>query len=97
MQVATSAIADFELSLFDTQPAALCGGRNEFLLSARIDNLVSCFLATEALAQHAAAVDAVGAADERDVSLIALFDHEEAGRPHASPLSTPIRTSHISP
>ena len=68
-------IADFELSLYDTQGAALSGSRSEFLCSSRLDNLASCFTAVEALEAHA--TDSL--ADDEDVSVIALFDHEEVG------------------
>jgi len=84
--------------------------RNEFLLSARLDNLVSCFLATEALALHATgtAPDTAGGADdgavgadagvpvpaersaERDICLIALFDHEEVGSGSSVGAGSPI-------
>jgi aspartyl aminopeptidase len=68
-------IADFELSLYDTQGAALSGSRSEFLCSSRLDNLASCFTAVEALEAHA--TDSL--AEDEDVSVIALFDHEEVG------------------
>ena len=71
-----STIVDFELSLYDTQGAATGGLRDEFLCSSRIDNLASCFVAVEALLTHAAA-DTL--ADDADVSVVALFDHEEVG------------------
>jgi aspartyl aminopeptidase len=45
-------IVDFELSLYDTQGAAVSGYREEFLCSSRIDNLASCFVALEALVAH---------------------------------------------
>ena len=68
-------IADFELSLYDTQGAAISGSRSEFLCSSRLDNLASCFTAVEALEAHA--LDSL--ADDEDVSVVALFDHEEVG------------------
>ena len=71
------------------QPAAICGGRNEFLLSARLDNLVSCFLATEALALHVNDPEKTPEA-ERDIALIALFDHEEIGSGSAVGAGSPI-------
>ncbi|MGB2375968.1 MAG: M18 family aminopeptidase, partial [Porticoccaceae bacterium] len=36
-------VLDFELCLYDTQPAALIGLEQEFLASGRLDNLLSCF------------------------------------------------------
>ena len=68
-------IVDFELSLYDTQKAAQGGARKEFLTSSRLDNLASCFIAVEALLDFAQKdLDS-----DSDVSMIALFDHEEVG------------------
>ena len=64
-------IVDFELNLFDTQGASLGGIHSEFLHSARLDNLASCFLALKAIEEHSANLT-----DDEDVSMIALFDHE---------------------
>lgn len=52
LNVPVSDIEDFELSLFDVQKATVGGTFSEFLYSARLDNLASCFLAVEALAEH---------------------------------------------
>jgi len=59
-------IVDFELNLFDIQPANFGGVRSEFLHSARLDNLASCFLSLRG-----------GVEKDDDVSMIAMFDHEE--------------------
>ncbi|KAL1760052.1 peptidase M18 [Schizophyllum commune] len=72
MNVAADEIYDFELSLYDTQPAVLGGLNNEFIFSPRMDNLVSSFCAVEALASTPP--PATG-----NVSVIALFNHEEIG------------------
>ena len=77
-------ILDFECSLYDVQPASISGVHGEFLCSSRLDNLASCFVATEALLEHAADADALSA--DTDVSLIALFDHEEVPYPPDPPL-----------
>jgi aspartyl aminopeptidase len=70
-------IVDFELSLFDIQKAALGGVHSEFVYSARLDNLASCFLAVEAL------LDCVQEEDylekDKDISMVVLYDHEEVG------------------
>ena len=69
-------IADFELNLFDVQPASLGGIKSEFLNSARLDNLATCFVASEALAQYS---ESGALENDEDISLIALYDHEEIG------------------
>ncbi|GGO80321.1 putative M18 family aminopeptidase 2 [Marinobacterium nitratireducens] len=62
-------VLDFDLSLYDTQAPALVGLDGEFLLSARLDNLLSCFIGLQAL---------IGAgADEG--ALLVCNDHEEVG------------------
>ena len=58
LNVAASDIIDFELQLTDTQPAAIGGLHDEFVLSGRLDNQCSCYLATEALIRSLATVDA---------------------------------------
>ena len=75
LQCNVTDIVDFELSLYDTQGAALSGSRSEFLCSSRLDNLASCFTAVEALHTHASN----HLVDDEDVSVVALFDHEEVG------------------
>lgn len=45
-------IADFELNLFDTQPACLGGINDEFLYSARLDNQATCFVSIESLTAY---------------------------------------------
>ena len=93
LQVPVERIADFECSLYDTQPASLSGARSEFLCSARIDNLASCFAATEALVNHASAPELL--ARDADVSLIALFDHEEVGSGSAVGAGSPIMSEAV--
>ena len=67
-------IVDFELNLFDIQPANFGGVRSEFLHSARLDNLASCFLSLRGLIDH---VEDGGVENDDDISMIAMFDHEE--------------------
>ena len=62
-------VMDFELCLYDTQPAALIGLNKEFLTSARLDNLLSCFIAARSLVE----------ADHSNTCIIACNDHEEVG------------------
>lgn len=37
-------ILDFELMFYDTQEPGFVGFNNEFLMSARLDNLLSCYV-----------------------------------------------------
>ena len=69
-------IADFELSLYDCQTGSFNGLNEEFIASSRLDNLASCYVAVEALANHVATGSLL---NDSEVSLIALFDHEEVG------------------
>jgi aspartyl aminopeptidase len=70
-------IVDFELSLFDIQQASLGGVHSEFVHSARLDNLASCFLAVQALVDCIAEDDFL--TNDKDISLVVLYDHEEVG------------------
>ncbi len=59
----------FELSLYDHQPPALVGINREFIASARLDNLLSCHAAVEALLKS----------KNNSNQVIVLNDHEEVG------------------
>ncbi len=63
-----------ELSLYDTQRAAIIGYRDDFIASARLDNLLSCFIAMRALIDTEASQPA----------LCVFSDHEEVGSQTAS-------------
>jgi aspartyl aminopeptidase len=62
-------VLDYEISCYDTQPAALVGLEQEFIAGARLDNLLSCFIGLCALL----------AADGRRNALLVCTDHEEVG------------------
>lgn len=81
-------IMDFELNLFDVQQASLGGVHSEYLHSARLDNLASCFLAVQGLIEYSSEEDAL--ASDEDISLVALFDHEEIGSSSATGAGAPI-------
>ena len=76
--VEVSDIVDFELCLFDIQKANVGGAFSEFVNSARLDNLASCFLAVQALADHVAE-DKVS--NDEDIAMICLYDHEVRSKP----------------
>ncbi len=62
-------VLDFELSFYDVQNAAYVGLNEDFIASARLDNLLSCFAAAQALMR----------ADNQGTSLLICSDHEEVG------------------
>lgn len=75
-----SSVLDYELSLYDTQSAALIGLQQEFLASARLDNLLSCFMGLEALLETASGEGA----------LLVCTDHEEVGSMSAAGAQGPM-------
>ena len=62
-------VVAFELSLYPTDNASVVGLRGEFIASARLDNLLSCFVSLRAL------LDSKGSKN----CLIVCNDHEEVG------------------
>lgn len=78
-------MVDMELNLYDVQPASLGGLASEFLYSARLDNLATVFCSIEALVAHSADLS-----KDTDVSLVALFDHEEIGSQSAHGAGSPV-------
>lgn len=79
-------IADFELNLYDVQRASLGGARSEFIHSARLDNLASCFMALESLLLHVSS----DLENDEDIPLVVMFDHEEVGSQSATGAGSPI-------
>ena len=75
-------VLDHELVLYDTQPPALVGLEREFIASARLDNLLSCFVGMRAL------LDARGDAG----ALLVCNDHEEVGSTTAAGARGPMLT-----
>ena len=75
--VEPAAVIDFEILLFDHQKACLGGLRNEFIFSARLDNLNQTFCAVQGLI--ASLLETSGLEDESCIRLVAAFDHEEIG------------------
>ncbi|XP_046358777.2 aspartyl aminopeptidase-like isoform X2 [Haliotis rufescens] len=67
---------DFELCLADTQPAAIGGALEEFIFSARLDNLFNAYAACEALVESCSNESL---AADPSIRMISLFDNEEVG------------------
>jgi len=74
------AVTDYELSCYDTQGAQQVGLRGNFLASARLDNLLSCYAGLRSL------LDAQG---EQTVLLV-CNDHEEVGSASAAGAQGPF-------
>ncbi|MFM7686823.1 MAG: M18 family aminopeptidase [Actinomycetota bacterium] len=77
-----SAVRSWDLSLFDRTPAAVLGPAGDLLASGRLDNQLSCWAATSALA-------AAGRSDDT-TAVIALFDHEEVGSESTTGAAGPL-------
>lgn len=77
------AVLDFELSLYDCQPPALVGLRDEFIAGARLDNLLSCYTGLCSL------IDAGGEHN----ALLVCNDHEEVGSVSTSGADGPFLKS----
>ena len=71
-----------ELMTFDLTPARLVGEGNSMLSAGRIDNLVSCFAAVEALT-------AASAEPGPRIAAVCLFDHEEVGSVSSTGAASP--------
>lgn len=70
LNVDKNQIEDFELLLYDNQKSIIGGLNDEFIFSARLDNLISCYSATKGI---------IKAKNVDSINLISLFDHEEIG------------------
>jgi aspartyl aminopeptidase len=68
------AIEDLELSVVDTQPAAIGGIDNDFVFGPRLDNQGMSFCGLEGLVQSMSTL-----ADCSSIRMLGLFDHEEVG------------------
>lgn len=69
VDVEPAAVLSWELAVVDVQKGAFFGRDEEFIASARLDNLASCH----------AAIEAMLAAPPTVTQVAALFDHEEVG------------------
>jgi len=76
-------VLDYELSFYDVQPPAVIGLHDDFISSARLDNLLSCYTALQALLD-----DGV-----QQNSLLVCNDHEEVGSMSSSGAQGPFLKS----
>ncbi|PHR56200.1 MAG: M18 family aminopeptidase [Arcobacter sp.] len=73
-------ILDFELMFYDTQAPAIIGFNQDFISSARLDNLLSCYVGLQAISQ----------ADTQKSALLICSDHEEVGSESTSGAAGPF-------
>lgn len=76
-------VLDYELNLYDTQPPAQVGLKGEFITSARLDNLLSCYTGLRALLES----------DGQQPALLVCNDHEEVGSVSAAGAQGPFLRS----
>ena len=81
-------ILDYELSFYDTQAPAVIGLHDDFIASARLDNLLSCYTGLMALID-----DDTAAGTEKQNRLLVCNDHEEVGSMSAAGAQGPFLKS----
>lgn len=81
--VTAERILGYELSFYDVQPAGFVGLRDHFIASARLDNLLSCYIGLQAL------LEATG----EQPALLVCNDHEEVGSMSAEGAQGPFLSS----
>ena len=74
--VEVSQINDFELVLYDTHKSCFGGIHEEFIHSARLDNLDMTFCGIQGLI---ASVNSTSLENDSSIRMVASFDHEEIG------------------
>ncbi|CAM3580522.1 M18 family aminopeptidase [Parendozoicomonas haliclonae] len=80
-QLKPAKVLDYEIFFYDTQAPAILGLKDEFIASARLDNLLSCYTGMAALLE---------AEDSPYPCLLVCNDHEEVGSESAQGASGPF-------
>jgi aspartyl aminopeptidase len=80
---AVQKVLDYELAFYDTQAPAVIGLHREFIASARLDNLLSCFTGLQTLLRWDGAASV----------LLVCNDHEEVGSLSAAGAQGPLLSS----
>ena len=76
-------VLGYELCFYDTQPPAVIGLHDDFIASARLDNLLSCYTGLMALIEG----------DSKQNTLLVCSDHEEVGSMSAAGAQGPFLKS----
>ena len=77
---AVDRVLDYEMSFYDSQPPGVVGMQGEFIASARLDNLLSCYTGLQSLLSS----------DGSCSSLLVCNDHEEVGSASAAGAQGPL-------
>lgn len=67
--ISAAEVLDYELCFYDSQPAALVGLNQDFIASARLDNLLSCYAGLQGLLNS----------NDQHTQVLVCTDHEEVG------------------
>lgn len=67
--ISAADVLDYELCFYDSQPAALIGLNQDFIASARLDNLLSCYAGLQGLLNS----------NDQHTQVLVCTDHEEVG------------------
>lgn len=67
--ISAANVLDYELCFYDSQPAALVGLNQDFIASARLDNLLSCYAGLQGLLNS----------NDQHTQVLVCTDHEEVG------------------
>lgn len=79
LSVEPASIVDFELSLYDCQPAVIAGAFNEFIYARALDNLMMSFISVQSMISAYKSRDSNTDGNKGCIRMIALFDNEEVG------------------
>ena len=79
-------ILDYEMSFYDCQKAALVGIDEDFIASARLDNLLSCYAGVSGLIRSSEGAEDINA-------VLVCSDHEEVGSTSAAGAQGPFLKS----
>lgn len=81
-------VLDYEMSFYDFQKASYVGMKNDFIASARLDNLLSCYVGLKALLAQAA-----DDGQRSCTSVLVCNDHEEIGSVSSAGAQGPLLES----
>lgn len=81
--LAVRKVLGYELSFYDAREASFVGLRDEFIASARLDNLLSCYIGLQSLLNTSG----------EEAALLVCNDHEEVGSMSAEGAQGPFLTS----